>query len=137
MKAKENSLASSKSDSRPASKDVHLRTENNAVLASALLFPGAGHIILNKRIIGICLIALAGAAFLVLAYDAFIITQEISKKIVASGTIPNVFVLRDMIYDALFGQDSPRFKACITVLIGTWLVGIIDTLRYRIIKQRG
>ena len=128
MKANKNSSASSK---------LHLRTENNAVLASALLFPGAGHIILNKRVFGICLIALASAAFFVLVYDAFIITQEISQQIVASGTIPNVFVLRDMIYDALPGQDSARFKVCVAVLIGTWLIGVIDTLRYRIIKQRG
>lgn len=136
MNAKTSSAEPSKPESAQPNKKKNMRTENNAVLASTLLFPGAGHIILNKRVVGICLIAVAGLAFIVLAYDAFRITQEITQEILSSGAIPNVFVLRDMIYDGLLGQDSPRFKTCISVLIGTWLIGIIDTLRYRLKRKQ-
>jgi len=131
MEAKINNSGSSKPDSMQDKNNNNVRTKNNAVLASVLLFPGAGHIILNKRVIGIGLILVAGLAFIALTYDAFKITQEIAQEIVASGTIPSVFALRDMIYDALLAQNSPRFKACISVLFGAWLIGIIDTVRYR------
>jgi len=100
-----------------------------AALFSAFVFPGAGHFFLKKYISGT---VLAGTAFAMLY---FIITNllkkalQISEKILSGEVQLDIAAIIELVSRQPVGTDAQLLNIATTVLIISWLIGIIDSYR--------
>lgn len=106
-----------------------------AALLSALIFPGVGHFFLKKNLSGIALsgIALSGLYCIVsqMVERALQITDKIQH-----GEIPlDVAAISELISKQPTGADAKLLNIASTVLIISWLIGIVDS--YRVGRLQG
>jgi len=104
------------------------------VLASAFVFPGAGHIILKRYRSSLVLIITALGAAVVLITHAVNIAIRISKQIVNGEVEPNIFVIRSLITEQQSNAPTQWISIATWVLVATWLIGVLDA--YRIGKMQ-
>lgn len=108
-----------------------------ALLMSAFVFPGTGHILLKRYISSIVLTGIA--LFATVAIMRFVINQAIliSNKVLQGEVEPNIFIIRSLIAEQQARQDSLLFNLSVVdvagyLLITVWLISILDC--YRIMK---
>lgn len=102
---------------------------SKAVLLSALVFPGAGHFYLKKKITGI---VLAGSAFF--GFYSIVATileraQQIADKIVSGEIQPDMTIITGLITNQSADSQSQSLNIATTVLIIAWVIGMIDSYR--------
>lgn len=104
-----------------------------ALIFSAIVFPGAGYFILQRRARGWIALGVTLACLFVLLQEANHKAQIIAQKIL-DGSIPlDVDIIREQILHA-DGLYSATSLSLVTGMIGvTWLVGMTDA--YRIGRQ--
>ncbi|PLX97546.1 MAG: hypothetical protein C0622_12785 [Desulfuromonas sp.] len=98
-----------------------------AVLLSALVFPGAGHLFLKKYIAGILLICsslLTLSFFIGMAVER---ATQIAEKILSGEIQPDVATLMDMVTDQASGSDPRLMNIALILFIFFWVVGIVDS----------
>lgn len=106
-----------------------------AVLLSALVYPGAGHYILNKRITCAVLACTFTLPLLFLFSDIFQVAQSLADQI-AVGRIPlDIIEIRHHIDVELENMTEGGFSYYMYGLGIIWLIGIIDS--YRLGKVAG
>ena len=106
-----------------------MRKSVKAALFSALLFPGSGHFVLRKHVRGALLAGISIACLYVLVSTAVEIARQISDEIV-SGRIPlDSARITDEVAMRSAGDDSLGTRLSTYLLIGCWLVGIVDSWR--------
>ena len=66
-----------------------MKKSNKAVLLSALVFPGAGHLLLKKRIIGAVLTCASLVALDLIIANMLNRAQEIADKILSGDVAPD------------------------------------------------
>jgi hypothetical protein len=104
-----------------------------AVLLSALVFPGCGHLLLKSKVMGSLFIAVTLACLYFLLSSAMDIANEISAKIL-SGEIPlDVSRISAAVTSGLAGNNSQQITISTWVLVICWLVAIVDV--YRVAKK--
>lgn len=100
-----------------------------AVLLSALVYPGAGHYILNNRITCAVIACAFTLPLLFLFSDIFHVAQSLADQIVA-GTIPlDIIEIRHHIDTELASMTEGYFSYYMYGLVIIWLIGIIDSYR--------
>ncbi|WP_340678588.1 hypothetical protein [Paraglaciecola sp.] len=110
-----------------------MTSTTKAVLLSALVFPGCGHLWLKSKLIGGLLIAVTVVCMYFLLSNAMEIANQISAKIL-SGEIPlDVARISEAVSAGLAGSNSLQITIATWALVITWLIGILDT--YRVAKQ--
>jgi len=100
-----------------------------AVLLSALVFPGAGHFYLKKKITGS---VLAGSAFFGLYSIVSGIlerAQLIADKIVSGEIQPDMTIISELVSSQSSGAEAQSLSIATTVLIISWVIGIVDSYR--------
>jgi uncharacterized membrane protein (UPF0136 family) len=100
-----------------------------AALLSAFLFPGAGHFFLKKHLVGSLL---AGAAFGSLYFVLSRVVEralQITEKIQSGEVQPDIAVISELISKQTTGTDARLLSVASTVLIISWLLGVIDSYR--------
>jgi len=102
---------------------------NKAVLLSALVFPGAGHFFLKKRITGAVLAAASLAALYLIVADVVERAQQIADKILSGEVAPDVAAITDLLSRQATGKESQLLDVVWPVLIICWLIGIVDSYR--------
>ena len=106
-----------------------MKKSTKAVLLSALVFPGAGHIYLKKYFTGAVLISISCASLYYLISRA---AEEISKivgQIQSSAVTPDVATITDMV-SKWSSSSQGQLLSNITVIITIcWVAGIIDSYR--------
>jgi hypothetical protein len=100
-----------------------------AVLLSALVFPGAGHLYLKYFWRGIALVGVSLACMGVIAEEAMRQTSAALDKLVSEGGALDPNQLSDLLTQASSSSDSGVASVAMLVLTGCWLVGIVDAYR--------
>jgi len=112
---------------------------SKAVLLSALVFPGAGHFYLNRKITGAVL--LVSAFFGLYSIVAAILerAQLIADKIVSGEIQPDMTIITELVTNQPTGTDIQSLNVATTILIISWITGIVDSYRvgHLIDKQSG
>jgi hypothetical protein len=100
-----------------------------AALLSAFVFPGTGHFFLKKHIIG-TLLAGAALASLYLVFSRMVERAlQIGEKIQRGEVQLDVAAITELISKQPTGTDAQLLNVAWTVLIISWLIGIVDSYR--------
>ena len=100
-----------------------------AVLLSALVFPGTGHVFLKKYLPGGALVSVALGCLYYLVTKSIEIALSIAEKI-QSGEVPHDAVgLSEFVATQMSAMETPAQDIATTVLIIVWVTGILDSYR--------
>lgn len=100
-----------------------------AALISALVYPGAGHIMLKKRFTGLALIAAASAALWVAVSTTISQTSRITDKIISGEMQPDLKSMIDMVTASQTPAEAHRIQIATVIFALLWLAAIIDAYR--------
>lgn len=106
-----------------------MKKSTSAVLLSAFLFPGMGHVYLKKYVTGIVLAGISFASIYYLVSKAIDIAVEISKKIEAGEVLLDESAISQLATQFSNTNDAQIMNIATTVFIICWLVGIVDAYR--------
>ena len=107
-----------------------------AALLSALVFPGAGHFFLKKYISGLVIVSASLGSLYYLITKTIERALLISEKI-QSGEMPlDVVAITELVSKQLPGSEAQAQSIATTVLLISWLVGIIDSYRVGRVKNK-
>ena len=105
-----------------------------AALLSAFVFPGTGHFFLKKHIVG-SLLAGAALASLYLVISRMVERALLIVEKIQLGEVQlDVAAIAELISKQPTGTDAQLLSIAWTVLIISWLIGIVDS--YRVGKSR-
>ncbi|MCK4837302.1 MAG: hypothetical protein KAS94_00790 [Desulfobulbaceae bacterium] len=100
-----------------------------AALLSALLFPGAGHLLLKKYVAAVILAGASVASLYFLVATAIEKALRITEKI-QRGEVPlDVAAIAELITNQTTGPEAQLLNIATAVLFIAWLIGIIDSYR--------
>ena len=103
-----------------------------AALLSALIFPGVGHLSLNKPVQGSLLVGIAGVCLCFLMTAAMEVVQQLSAKI-QSGEVPlDVAAINQLVSQQLAANQGQSIDLVSWVLLICWVVGVIDWRRQKL-----
>lgn len=109
-----------------------MRKSITAVLLSALVFPGVGHLYLRSYLRGFILVAISAAAlidFIRRAWrEAEIIREQLLNEINSSGIIDFERLITQTTAN-IHHIDSQPFTIATLLLLACWLIAIIDSHR--------
>ena len=106
-----------------------MRKSTTAVLLSAFVFPGAGHLYLRRYVTGTVLAGGAGAALYYLLSQAWERALDISAKIQSGDVDLDVGVISDLLSRQPI-EASAQWVGLATIgLTAFWLIGIVDSYR--------
>ena len=111
-----------------------MKTSTKAVLLSALVIPGAGHIYLKKYFPGLILIGVSLSAVYVLVSK---ITEQAMQAItqIENGSVSlDPVAINDLIISQQAGADGQLLNIATIAIIICWVVGMIDA--YRVANQQ-
>jgi hypothetical protein len=106
-----------------------MKKSTKAVLLSALVFPGLGHLVLRHYLRGSLLVVCSLAALTVVVRIAFQQAQSLLDH-VASGEIPmDATAIGEAVSNASNAADDRLSGIAFFVYIACWLIGIFDAYR--------
>ena len=100
-----------------------------AVLLSALIFPGAGHLYLKRYSRGAALIAVSVACLWVIVDRAMRQATLVLDKIESGEIVPEVGRISDLVAQTSNSPGSSLATVATLALAGCWLVGMVDAYR--------
>ena len=106
-----------------------MKTATKAALFSAIVFPGAGYFVVQKKVQGVIAFLITLAGLSIMMVEAYQKAKIIAEKIVA-GVIPlDIQLIREQII-LTPGNLSPETATYLSLSIGAvWLFGIVDCYR--------
>jgi len=111
---------------------------SKAVLLSALVFPGAGHFYLKKKITGIVLVGLALFGLYSIVATILGRAQQIADKIVSGEIQPDMTIIAELVTNQSAGNPSQSLNMATIVLIIAWVIGMVDSYRVgRLTDKKG
>lgn len=105
-----------------------------AVLLSALVLPGAGHLYLKRYPRGIALIAISLACLWIFVDRAMQQASIVLDQVASEGGAVDVGQLSDLVAQTSNGPGSLVVTVASLVLAGCWVIGIVDA--YRIARNQ-
>ncbi len=105
-----------------------------AVLLSALILPGAGHLYLKHYPRGIALIAISLACLWIFVDRAMQQASIILDQVASEGGAVDVSRLSGLVTQTSNGPGSLVVTAASLVLAGCWMIGVVDA--YRIARNQ-
>jgi len=105
-----------------------------AVLLSALVLPGAGHLYLKHYPRGIALIAISLACLWIFVDRAMQQASIILDQVASEGGAVDVGRLSGLVTQTSNGPGSLVVTAASLVLAGCWVIGVVDA--YRIARNQ-
>jgi len=102
---------------------------NKAVLLSALVFPGAGHLFLKRYITGAVLVCASLSALYLIVADILERALSIVEKIERGEVSPDVAAIAELLSRQPIANESQLLDAALPVLVICWLIGIADSYR--------
>ena len=100
-----------------------------AVLLSALVFPGAGHFFLKKHVLGCVLAVISGICLYLLLSTVFGISSEINTKIQTGEMVFDTQVINDTVREKLTGGGYEYLGTSALIFIICWIIGVIDSFK--------
>lgn len=108
----------------------------NAALLSALVVPGAGHLYLKYYLRGIALIVTSLACLGVFVERALRQASVVLESLASEGGAVDPGQLADLVTQASNGSGSLVVTVASLVLVGCWVIGIVDAYRLGKAKAR-
>lgn len=105
-----------------------------AVLLSALVLPGAGHLYLKHYPRGLALIAISLACLWVFVDRAMQRASVVLDQLASDGGAIDAGQLADLVTQTSNGPGSLVVTVASLVLAGCWVIGIVDA--YRIARNQ-
>ncbi len=106
-----------------------MKRSSKAALQSGLIFPGVGHIVLKQYLRGSVLMLFSLVALSVIVTRIYQRALTIVDRI-NSGDIPvDTGAIAEMVSNSTSGADSFTGNVAAIVLVGCWLIAIIDSYR--------
>ncbi|GAA0822061.1 hypothetical protein GCM10009111_29830 [Colwellia asteriadis] len=112
-----------------------MKLEHKAVLLSALLYPGSGHVFLKKYFIGLSFIS----AFTFLLYNLFSTLNRISEKVALQITNGEIALTIEAISQAVtvqLAKQPPQYNWLGYALLFIWLFAMFDAYRLAKVKKK-
>lgn len=100
-----------------------------AVLLSAFVFPGIGHLYLKKRMAGSVLIGVSFAAIYYLMSTIIEHALQIAEKIQSGEVQPDVVAITELLSKQSAGAESQLQNIATAVIVICWVIGIVDSYR--------
>ena len=98
-----------------------------ALLLSALVFPGSGHFLLGRKARG-CLFLVPALVALVLVLRQIMARLDQLMAQIDSGALPLDVQLIVEKVDALSANDGPAMTVAVCVLVLCWIASLVDTV---------
>ena len=105
-----------------------------AVLLSALVLPGAGHLYLKHYPRGLALIAISLACLWVFVDRTLQLASSVLDRVVSAGGALDVGQLANLVTQTANGPGSLVVMAASLALAGCWVIGVVDA--YRIARKQ-
>jgi hypothetical protein len=106
-----------------------MRKSTKALLLSVLVFPGAGQLVLERKLLGYSLITVASAATLTIFHYVLTSALYIVERVTAGEVPPDFFMIRRLVSEQQAASDVTSLNLAVWVLVISWLVGILDVWR--------
>lgn len=106
-----------------------MKKSTKAVLLSALVFPGAGHLLLKKYIHGAILAGTASYGLYFLISRMIEKALQIAEKIESGEVQPDLAVITELVSSQSTGAEARSLNIATAALIISWLIGIVDSYR--------
>jgi len=106
-----------------------MKKSTKAVLLSALVFPGSGHIYLKKYISATVLLGTALGSLYYLITKAVERAMQIAEKIQNGEVQLDIVVITELAEKSLSASETQAQYITTSILIICWLAGIIDSYR--------
>ena len=103
-----------------------LSKRHQALLLSALVFPGSGHFLLGRKARG-CLFLVPALVALVIVLRQIMARMDQIMAQIDSGALPLDVQLIVEKVDALSASDGPAMTLAVCVLMACWIGSLIDT----------
>ncbi|QYG08159.1 MULTISPECIES: DUF6677 family protein [unclassified Janthinobacterium] len=103
-----------------------LSKRNLALLLSALVFPGSGHFVLQRKARGCLFLVPALVALAIVLRQIMARLDQVMAQI-DSGALPLDVQLIVEKVDALSANDGPAMTLAMSVLVACWIGSLIDT----------
>jgi hypothetical protein len=105
-----------------------MKRSTKAVLISGLVFPGLGHILLRKYVVGLLLLSLAGGSIYTVANTAIETALNVTREIESGRTAIDSASISQLV--AQRSQQAKRpINVAVWVLMASWVIGIVDSYR--------
>jgi len=106
-----------------------MKTSTKAVLLSAFVFPGAGHLLLSKYKSAAILMSVSFAGLYYLISNAVDRAVQISEEI-RSGDVPlDVGAITELVSKQATGSEAQLINLATAAVVMCWLVGIVDSYK--------
>lgn len=106
-----------------------MRKTIKAVLLSALVLPGTGHLSLKKPVHGWVLIGITVVCLFFILSTVFEISKDLSGKI-QSGDVPyDKDKVTELVTEKLSGGDYQFLSYAVLILMVCWIFGVVDSFR--------
>lgn len=103
-----------------------LSKRHQALLLSALVFPGSGHFLLGRKARG-CLFLVPALVALVIVLRQIMARMDQIMAQIDSGALPlDVQLIMEKV-EALSANDGPAMTLAVCVLVACWIGSLIDT----------
>lgn len=112
-----------------------MKISTKAVLLSALVFPGAGHVYLKKYTTGLLLASVSFIAIYYLISNVIEKAFYISEKIQSGDIKLDIAAITESVSQESNGADIQLLNITTFAIIICWLIGIIDS--YRVARMQG
>jgi hypothetical protein len=106
-----------------------VKKSTKAVLLSAFVFPGVGHLYLKQFVIGIVLAGGSISALYFIISSAVSKALEIAQKIQSEGVPLDVDAIASLVSEQSRGAESSSLSIATIVLIAFWVIGIVHSYR--------
>ena len=106
-----------------------------AALISALLYPGAGHFFLHKKLIGTIIAFCFSVPLYIVVHDKYTKVSQIIQQVTNNQGPVDIVFLANKLTQTIYMVDSTKLKYSLIVLIITWLIAIIDSYRLGLKNQ--
>ena len=116
-----------------------MKNSTKAVLISAFVFPGAGHLFLKQYIQGILLTIASLSAFYLLITKSVEMALAIVEKIKNGEVQQDVMAITDLISKQTAGNEAQILDMATLTITVCWIIGIADSYRiaHRQDKEKG
>jgi hypothetical protein len=103
-----------------------MKRSTKAVLLSALVFPGVGHLYLKRWAVGVVLIGVSAYAVYSIVSVTMRIAMDVVQRIESSGLTPDIDTITNLVTQQLSGSEQATNMATIA-FAACWLMGVIGS----------
>ena len=113
-----------------------MKQSTKAVLLSAVVFPGVGHLYLKQFVIGLLLFGGSVAALYLSVSSAVSKALEIAATIQSEGAPLDIDTIARLVSEQSDGAEGVSLRMTTIALIAFWVIGIFDSYRVgRIVEK--